>query len=113
MLHLLEKASEEIELNLGGHIQMISIAVADVLKKNQEEIEKEFRNGFIQGIIDEMIKDVRFILQIEEDDDFENHISILMNELAKIDSIFIRYNISNNSIAQASIELLEKWFKTL
>ena len=60
-----------------------------------------------------MIKDVRFILQIEEDDDFENHISILMNELAKIDSIFIKYNISNNSIAQASIELLEKWFKTL
>ena len=113
VLYLFEKVGQEIDLNLSGHIQIISVTIADILKKKKEEIENQLRNAFIQGIIDEMMKDVKLLLQIEEDNAFENDISILMNELAKIDSTFLKYNIVNTSLSDACLTLLEKWFKTL
>ena len=113
VLHLFERAGQEIDLNFSGHIQTISITIADILKKKKEEIENQLRNAFIQGIIDEMMKDVKLLLQVEEDNAFENDISILMNELAKIDSTFLKYNIVNTSLSDACLTLLEKWFKTL
>lgn len=110
VLEGLEK--EFIEMN-EGQLGVLLIAISETIEKPIKSFEDRIKSSFAQGLMQWIGNELKARIAEGNHKELEEDITIIANQLSKIDMTFAKYGIINSQYIDICAESLERWFHNL
>lgn len=106
---MLNKIYKEAEDTLSNLCEVLITDLSEILDIKRATFEKQLRLGYLKAIMKDPIGEIRYFMQIENRDGVTEDVFVIANELWKIDSIAVKYELENSPYYEVTSVSLEKW----
>jgi len=110
---ILEGFEKEIKETMVGHIKHLIHGVSQTIEKPPRAFEEKLKQAFVQGMMNEIGNELKCKLESNESQELEEDVSIIANQLSRIDTLLSQYGLENTNFTDICAVSLERWMLSM